>query len=145
VNSTTTTTIVQVLALVFGGGAVQLIIFLFRRRTDLRKTNTEADVNTSTVAVNYSNATESLVKNLLADAERYRGITERVQETVERLQREALDAQREFARQLDVAHGENGRLATRIAQLSTDLDIAHRQLGEYSARHYPDPHTRENP
>jgi hypothetical protein len=144
VNSATTSTIIQVLALVLGGGAVQLVVFLFRRRTDLRKTDTESDVNTSTAAVNYSAATETLIKNLVEDSERYRKLTETIQTTVDRLQREAIESQRDFARQLDIAHGENARLATRCAQLATDLDIAHRQLGEYSARNYPDPHTREN-
>lgn len=142
-NSTTTAVIVQVVALFLGGGTVPLIIFLFRRRTDLRKTDTEADVNTSTAAANYSKAADTLMNNLLADSERYRVLTEKLQETADRLQREAVDAQRDFARQLDVAHGENARLATRIAQLSTDLDIAHRQLGEYTTRHYPDPRIRE--
>jgi hypothetical protein len=136
--------VIQILTLVLSGSAIPLITFLFRRRPELRKLGTEADVNTSTAAVNYSDATDKLMKNLLADGERYRGITETLQTTVDRLQRESLDAQRDFARQLDVAHGENARLVTRCAQLTTDLDIAHRQLGEYSARHYPDPHTREN-
>lgn len=143
-TSTTTGFIVQVLALVLGGSSVPLITLLLRRRVELRKTDTESDVNTSTAVVNYSTATETLIKNLVEDGERYRKLTETIQTTVDRLQREAIESQREFARQLDVAHGENQRLVTRCAQLATDLDIAHRQLGEYSARHYPDPHIREN-
>lgn len=136
--------VIQILTLVLSGSAIPLVTFLFRRRPELRKLGSEADVNDSTAAANYAKANETLLNNLLADGERYRGITETLTTTVERLQREAIESQRECARQLEVAHGENARLATRIAQLSTDLDIAHRQIGEYSARYpYTDPHTRE--
>lgn len=136
--------IIQVLTLVLSGSAIPLVTFLLRRRPELRKLGTEADVDASNAAVNYAKANETLLSNLLADGERYRGITETLTTTVERLQREAVESQRDCARQLDVAHGENARLATRIAQLSTDLDIAHRQIGEYSSRYpHTDPHTRE--
>jgi multidrug resistance efflux pump len=118
-------------------------MFLFRRRPELRKLGTEADVNSSTAAVNYSTATETLIKNLVEDGERYRKLTETIQTTVERLQREAIESQRECTRQLDVAHGENLRLVTRVAQLNTDLDIAHRQISDMSARFPHDPMTRE--
>jgi hypothetical protein len=62
---------------------------------------------------------------------------------VERLQAEAVQSQRDCTQQLDVAHSENQRLAVRIAQLNTDLDIAHRQIGELSSRYPHDPMTRE--
>jgi multidrug resistance efflux pump len=143
VSTTSTGVIVQVLALLLSGSMVPLLMFLFRRRPELRKLGTESDVNSSTAAVNYSKATETLLANLVADGERYRTLTEKLQTNVERLQAEAVQSQRDCSRQLDVAHGENQRLATRVAQLNTDLDIAHRQISDMASRFPHDPMTRE--
>lgn len=122
--------ILQIVALVFGSGAVQLAIFLFRRRVELRKTSTESDVNTSTAVLNTSSATEKLINQLTADGATYREITKDLEAKFERLRKEQEDAQHEFARQLDVAHSENRRLVMRVAQLQNDLDISSRQLDD---------------
>lgn len=119
-----------ILTVFLGGGTVQLIIALIRRRAELRQLNTAADVNTSTV-------TDTLIKRLQEDGVVYREQVKEYIAKVERLEARYEQAQRDFAAQLQDAHNENTRLVTRIAQLQTDLDIANRQIADLRQRISP--------
>ena len=126
--------ILQIAAVFLGGGSVQLLLFLLRRRSELRQLDTASDVNTSAAAANQAKVYETQVKLLQEDGAVWRGQVNDFQAKVDRLEEERNREHRDFARQLRDAHSENTRLATRLAQLQTDLDIAERQVTELRRR-----------
>jgi predicted RNase H-like nuclease (RuvC/YqgF family) len=113
-----------------GGGTVPLIIFLFRRRAELRQLSTQSDVNTTTVY-------DTLIKRLQEDGATYRERVRELESKVDRLETRSQQAEKDFTRQLQDAHSENSRLGTRIAQLQVDLDISTRQVEELQRRIAP--------
>lgn len=117
----------NVLAIFLGGGTVQLLIFLFRRRAEIRQVNTTSD----SVQVN---AAMDLVSKHQQDGEAFREMIKSQDAKVSRLEARYDTAQLEFTQQLRDAHAENVRLTTRVAQLQTDLDIATRQIADLRAR-----------
>lgn len=116
-----------VLTTFLGGGAVQLIIALMRRRPELRKISTESDLNAVAVL-------EKVITQLRTDGDGYRVTVSGLEDKAARLEDRYIQAQRDFADQLRDARGENVRMATRVAQLETDLDIAQRQIAGLRAR-----------
>lgn len=123
VNGDVARLLLSVLTVFMGGGAVQLLIFLLRRRAELRQLSTTSEVNQATAA-------ETLIRRLQEDGATYREQVAGLHTKLERLEDRHVQAQRDFAAQLRDAHIENTRLVTRVAQLQTDLDIAGRQLDE---------------
>lgn len=115
--------ILQVVAIAFGGGTVQLLIFLLRKRGELRNLDTQSDVNVST-------ASATLISRLQEDGATYREIVKGLQDEISLLKRRRDQEQLDFAQRLQDAHSENTRLTTKIAQLQTDLDIAQRHIEE---------------
>lgn len=126
------------LTVALGGGTVQLLVFILRRRADLRHTNTASDVNVSTASLKQAEASEKLFVRLEQDNITQRDQVRDLTAHVARLDDRATQAQRNFTEDLRIAHAENARLATRIAQLQTDHDIATRQLAEIRRRFPPD-------
>lgn len=127
--------ILQILAVFLGGGSVQLVVLFIRRKSELRQLDTSSDVNVAVVAEKKATAQDRLIDQLQEDGTAYRETVRELQTKMERLEDRATAAQREFTAQLRDAHHENARLATRIAQLTTDVDIAHRQIDELRRRH----------
>jgi predicted nucleic acid-binding Zn-ribbon protein len=119
--------VLQVLAVTVGGGTVQLIIFMLRRRAELRNLNTSSD---ATVNTSY----RELVDTLRIEAKRYEEQVKGLQERVAMIETRYETSQRQFTAQLNDAHIENNRLATRVAHLTTDLDIANRQVDDLRYR-----------
>jgi spore coat polysaccharide biosynthesis predicted glycosyltransferase SpsG len=90
--------------------AASLIVFLFTRRAQLRGLNTTADSTIVTSAATLVASLETQINNLtvrLANNEAAR--------TADQLDNIA---------KLNIAHGENTRIALIVARLETDLDIA---------------------
>ena len=125
----------SVLTVFLGGGAVQLIVFLLRRRGELRKLDTESAVNTANAANTQQDAANKLITQLQQDGETYRGIVREVQTEMDRLRKDTAD-------QLQIAHEENDRLTARVATLQLDLDVARRQVRDLTERW---PHTPDDP
>lgn len=119
--------ILTIITALLSGGAGPLILGLVHRRGELRKLHTEADVNVSTV-------TDTLIQRLQADGNVYRELVRELQNKVDHLEDKYERQQRDFISQLRDAHTENTRLATRVAQLQTDLDIANRQIEDLRHR-----------
>lgn len=135
-SGSTLNEILSVLGIILGGGATPLILFLLRRRPELRQVASET-------ASNYSTITDKLITQLQSDGLNYRGITKELQEEVGILRQRQEQGQKDFANQLRDAHEENTRLTTQVARLQTDLDIARRQIRELTDRYPIDPTPRE--
>lgn len=119
--------ILQGAALLLGGGTVQLGIFLLRRRAELRQLNTASDVAVNTVS-------DTLINRLQEDGGIYRARVKDLETKVEQLETRSAAQRAEFTDLLKIAHDENSRLTTRVAQLQTDLDIASRQIRDLQGR-----------
>lgn len=126
--------LLSVLTVALGGGTVQLVIFLLRRRADVRNVNTSSDVNLSTAAMNQASAQDKIIGRLQDDAAIYREQVRDFQSKISRLEDRHEQEQRAFAEQLRTANSEITRLTTRVAQLQTDLAIANRQLADWQRR-----------
>lgn len=119
--------LINVLTVFLGGGTVQLLIFLLRRKPELKKIQSDTD----SVQVQASIA---LVTKLQEDGSVYRDQVKSLLVKVELMESKHNTAQESFAQQLRDAHSENTRLATRVAQVQTDLDIAQRQVDDLRRR-----------
>jgi hypothetical protein len=109
-------TVLQILAVLLGSAVVPLIIFVFSRRAQLRQLNTSSDANLVTQATNLVTSLQDENKILTV--------------RIERLERDRSADRSDYASQLGRAHDENSRLAAKVAQLQTDLDIATRQIAD---------------
>lgn len=113
--------ILQVLAVLLGGAGVQLVIFLLRRRAEIRNLNTSSEG----ALVNSAN---QLVDRLQVDAVSARGEIARLSKRADDMQEQHSQERAEYTRRLEAVRGESNRLSGEIARLRTDLDIAHRQI-----------------
>jgi predicted nucleic acid-binding Zn-ribbon protein len=129
----------QVLAILLGSGTVQLGITIYRGRAELRKVNTSADVDVATVEEKKTTGQDRLIDQLQKDGDNYRTQLRDLIERYERLQDRERANQLAFASQLRDAHGENARLTTRVAQLTTDVDILTRQNDDLRRRYLAGP------
>lgn len=126
-NPDTLRVLLQIVGVVVGGGILEFIRRMLVRRAELRNLNTQTD---TTINTSY----RELVDTLTAESKRYQQQVLELLERVERIETRYDTAQRQFTAQLNDAHNENSRLATRVAQLQTDLDIAHRQVEDLRYR-----------
>lgn len=110
-----------------GGGVLKLLDLWFKGRAEARKLKTSSDVDTSTAATN-------LITQLQADGAVLREQMKDFQTKYERLEDRHLQEMRGLTEQLRTAHMENTRLATRVAQLINDLDVANRQISDLRNR-----------
>lgn len=115
--------LLSVAAIATGGGFVQLLIFLLKRRSEIRALDRGSDAGLLTSA-------NELISRQQADSDALRKEITRLSGAHRDLEA-AIAAERvHFTRQMDIAHAENARLGGQVAQLRTDLDIANRQIGE---------------
>jgi septal ring factor EnvC (AmiA/AmiB activator) len=115
----TTKFLLQVLAVAVGGGTVQLLIFLLKRRTELRALDRTSEA--------------SLLSASITDGQTLRAEIAELKEEVRQIRAERDQARESAAAQLETAHRENRRLTYEIATLRTDLDIATRQIEDLKA------------
>lgn len=100
-------------------GSVQLIIFLLRRRTDLRAVDRTSEASLLTAAT--------------ADAKELRGEIGGLKVELKQLRADSDTSRVAAAQRLETAHRENQRLTYDVASLRTDLDIATRQIQDLQA------------
>lgn len=126
-NPDTLRLILQITGVVVGGGILEFARRMLARRAELRNLNAQSDAT-------ISNSYKDLVATLTAETKRHEAQVAELQERVVTLETRHETAQRQFTTQLNDAHTENVRLATRVAQLTTDLDIANRQVDDLRYR-----------
>jgi chromosome segregation ATPase len=119
-GGSTTQLILQIVGVAVGGTLVQLIIFLIKKRSDLRSINTTSD---STVVT-----TAELLMARLAKAEAAG------RQEIDRLNRLLGTEQQNFTRAINAARGEINRLGAEVARLRTDHDISQARIRALTSR-----------
>lgn len=102
---------------------VQLLIFLLRRRSEIRALDRGSDAGLLT------SATELIAKQQ-ADSDSLRHEVVRLGDSHRDLQESMTKERAHFTHQLAIAHQENVRLSAEVARLRVDHDIATRQIAE---------------
>lgn len=102
-------------------GTVQLVIFLLRRRAELKQMDASVVASDRTSAEPLLRGWEAIAGELKSAAKESLDRANKVEQR--------MDAERkEFTHSLEQAHAENLRLRGEVAGLRTDLDIATRQV-----------------
>ncbi len=124
------------------GALAPLVIYLLNRKSQIRLTGTQSDVNTATAKSTEQEVSSKLITQLQQDGETYRGMVRELQTDLQTLKERHERDQRAFSEQLTIAHEENLEMASRVARLRTELDIARRQINDLTSRGLPaDPAT----
>lgn len=110
----------QVVALITGGGIIQLIVYLLKRRSEI-------------TALDRTSA-EPLLTKQDAFIDRLQLSEVKAQGLVAQLEERIANERRDFTSSLAVAHRENDRISAEVARIRTDLDIAARQVEELRRR-----------
>jgi len=116
----TTQLILQIFTVAVGGTVVQLVVFLIRKRSELRTLNTTSD----SLVVSTSNQ----LMDRLAAAE----ISGRRE--VDRLNALLTNERQGFTRAINSCRGEIGRLGADVARLRNDHDIAQARIRALTER-----------
>lgn len=111
--------IFQIAAVFLGGSSVQLLIFLVRRRAEIRELDSKAD----SVSLEASN---NLITRLQLDGEQTRT-------QITYMRTEHLREMEEMTRRLTVCTEEGLRLTREVALLRNEIGIAQRQLEQWGA------------
>jgi hypothetical protein len=119
-GGSTTQLILQIVGVAVGGTLVQLIIFLIKKRADLRGINTASDSAVVT--------TSNLLMDRLAAAE----VAGRAE--IDRLNRLLTNERQGFTRAINSCRGEIGRLGADVARLRNDHDIAQARIRALTER-----------
>jgi len=135
-NDATTRFVLQVLAVLLGGGSVQLILRLAFKRSDLRKTNTESDSVVVTAANNQVVRLEAELQRAFAEVEKLRSDlnTERTSRTADmaEMQRAHIaamaDAQENSNATLEEFRRENVKLNKLLTRCGLDLSKANAKI-----------------
>lgn len=119
--------LLQVLAIGLGGGTVQLLIFLLRRRAEIRELDAKADASLLTSA-------NDLISNLRQITDSNRSELADMRRALAAVTEESRVLTRDFTSRMASAQVENRRLSTEVARLRTDLDISQRQVDQLRAQ-----------
>ena len=119
-GGSTTQLILQIVGVAVGGTLVQLIIFLIKKRSELRGINTASDSAVVT--------TSNLLMDRLAAAE----VAGRAE--IDRLNRLLTNERQGFTRAINSCRGEIGRLGADVARLRNDHDIAQARIRALTER-----------
>jgi uncharacterized protein YhaN len=106
----------QFVAIFAAGGLLPLVIFLLRRKSELRNLD-------STSRQVEREGESSFIDRVLASEKK---TSERANELEDQIKAQRKD----FTRDMQVLQGENERLSTEVAKFRTDLGIAQRQVKE---------------
>lgn len=113
--------LLQVIAIASGGGTVQLLIFLLKRKPWKRSVDRESESKLLDSATDYVESLQSEIARLEAKIEK---LETKVVHIQDQLDTERLEA----AEKLKESYKQNRRLTTRLSQARTDLDIAMSQI-----------------
>jgi len=119
-GGSTTQLILQIVGVAVGGTLVQLIIFLIKKRSELRGINTASDSAVVT--------TSNLLMDRLAAAEA------KGREEIDRLNRLLGTEQQNFTRAINSCRSEINRLGAEVARLRTELDISQARIRALNER-----------
>jgi len=119
-GGSTTQLVLQIIGVAVGGTLVQLIIFLIRKRSELRGINTASDSAVVT--------TSNMLMDRLAAAEAAG------RQEIDRLNRLLGSEQQRFMRSINAARGEISRLGADVARLRTEHDIAQARIRALTER-----------
>ncbi len=119
-GGSTTQLILQIVGVAVGGTVVQFVVFLIRKRSELRTLNTTSD----SLVVSTSNQ----LMDRLAAAE----ISGRRE--VDRLNALLVNERQGFTRAINSCRGEIGRLGADLARLRTEHDIAQARIRALTER-----------
>ncbi len=119
----------QIVAVFIGGSAVQLVIFLLRRKSELRSLDAKADADVVT-------AQSSYITTLQAGEQQTREELAALKKTHDAERRDLLAA-------LESSKNEVARLSAQVGRLEADLAVARSQIATLTARlqmprHYKD-------
>lgn len=115
-------------AVLVGGGGLRLVEFLLRRRSDLRKLDSEADAMRLDSANAYIKTLQEGERAVRADLAVLNARLDEKDTQMERLREALADERREAA-----------RARTELAVIRSDLDVARAQVVELSRRLQPPP------
>jgi hypothetical protein len=119
-GGSTTQLILQIVGVAIGGTLVQLIIFLIKKRSELRGINTASDSAVVT--------TSNMLMDRLAAAE----VAGRAE--IDRLNRLLTNERQGFTRAINSCRGEIGRLGADVARLRTELDVSQARIRALTER-----------
>lgn len=141
-NADVSRLIFQVLGVILGGGVLQLVIPLLRRRSDLRKTTSEADsvivASANAQVLRLESELERVGKELIAVKEDLGKERSAGDARILQLQQDHLtamaDSQRRFNATLHDFQQENDRLNQTVTKLQLDLSKAKATIQVLKAR-----------
>jgi len=119
-GGSTTQLILQIVGVAIGGTLVQLIIFLIKKRSELRSINTTSDSAVVT--------TSNMLMDRLAAAEAAG------RQEIDRLNRLLTNERQGFTRAINSCRGEIGRLGADVARLRTELDVSQARIRALTER-----------
>lgn len=119
--------ILQIAAVFLGGGAVQLIIALLRRRSELRELDTKADATLLASA-------QELITALQGDLEVQRRIVAELRKEVDQLRWRLGETHREHTRVLERERLNGARLENDLARVRSDLAVAQAQIARIAGQ-----------
>jgi hypothetical protein len=119
--------ILQVIGVVLGGGLLQLILFLLKRRATLRSLDVASDATQLTSANEY-------IAVLTSDAKTLRGEIEKTKAEVAVVQRQMSIAADDHVREMAATETTITRLTTELARARTDLAVMRAELDEIAVR-----------
>lgn len=124
--------LLQILAIAVGGGTVQLIIFLLRRRSELKSLDRNSEASLLTGASDFMASMQAAraedlkrIKELEDSSKRDRAA---FNAAFTQLKTEKQHERTSLISQLSRANDENARLQSVVSQLQTDLNIAKGQI-----------------
>lgn len=127
--------ILQVFGVVVGGGLLQLLIFLIKRKAEVRSLDVGSDVGLLGAAqaqITGLTATEATLRTVITDKDARIGI----------LERRLAEEQQDHTRTLTTCEDNASRLAADLARARSELATARYQLGQMDPGRYPPPGSR---
>lgn len=116
-----TQVIIGIATVFTGGGAVQLMMWAFKHKKEMKALD-------RTSAAQLLTSSSEFAARLQADAASVREELNKARADIDRLQQDRQSERRNLIAQLNRANDENSRLQAMVGQLRTDLNIANEQI-----------------
>lgn len=120
--------LLAVLQVAAGGTIVQLIVYLLRRRSEIKTADAVAKKDEATGDSALLAGATAYAAQLQADMTGRRTIEDKLNARIDDCEQKLDDNQEKARRDAEIARTEIGRLAAQVAQLSVDLTIANGQV-----------------
>lgn len=125
--------VLGVLTVFTGGAMAQLLVFLLRRRAEIKDLDAKAALSLATADSSLLDSATAYAAQLQATVTGQATMAEKLTARIDHLEK-ALDEEQERSRRnAEIAHAEIGRLSAVVAQLRTDLTIANGQVERMQA------------